>query len=927
MNSTDLPNGLIVGLATFDQSVDRLSGGSGVQTINDGATDNVNIVEDGFLAGSITMAAPGTTSINTLRQGAANGEAIVSIGGGNTLRLTSGGVLLPDGSGALTFDATGTLTAGDGEDTAGTLFLQSQDADTNPLTSQFLTVGAVIADNGAGAVDVRTTGPGFTLFTGANTFSGETLVGSGTLAIGDGGTAGTLGTGGAKVEASAILAFNRSDALGVSGAVVGSGLVVQNGTGTTTLNTAAPANALNYVAVRGTIATGADNAINTTGTFTFGSSDTLTETSTLDLTNGDATIGGLLVQTNTTSVNSLIIGAGKTLTVNGGVLVGVDINDSDTMLTATGGGSLVVNSTGEGFRLGGATGGTNENAVEVDLSGLSNFTGDLGAGSLRIGDANTATGGNASTLKLATNNTITAGQIEVGQGSGAAVVHTLQLGSGTNILNADLISVGSAFDNIRSGGEMIFDVADTTGTVKIRGSDGTTRTAFNMLNTTGNTGNSTTSTVDFSGHTADVLISTLVMSQRTRNSGNATSTFSFDQGTLDVSSLTMASRSNNTATQTSTGDATATLNLGGGTSTIGVIDMAINSSNGGAVAADINVTGGDVTIGTGSGTAINMANAEATHTVTSTIDLTGGTTTVTGNIIRTGGAGTENATITIGDGTGTTTGVLDMSGNSIGTVTETIALVAESGTLRNLGELNGGGVLDKTTTGTLLLDTANTYSGGTTVSAGTLLVNNTLGSGTGTGSVTVASGATLGGSGTISGPTSILGSHSPGNSPGVQAFGSDLTYTGGASTLVWELAGNTSTTSTPGDRGLLFDGLDVGGNLDFAGATAATLTFNSSGSTVDWSDALWGSNQEWLVYDVGGTTNNFGNLSLTNENWLDSNGLSFNGAFIGSAFGFTQSGENVFLSYTAGTVVPEPSRLVLLALGVLGVFFRRRRRD
>lgn len=917
-------------LTTFDQTVNRLGAGN---TIADGAADNVTIVEAGA-SGAISMATPGVTTINTLLQSAdgsavdgPNGPAVVDIGAGNTLRIASGGVLLPDGSSSLTFNPTGTLTAGTGA--GGTLFLQSQDTDTNLLTSQKLTVGTVIADD-VGVVDVRTTGPGMTVFTGANTYTGETFVGSGILAVGavDGtGTSGTLGGGATTVEGSAILAFNRADVgLVVTSPLKGAGTVVQYGLGTTTLSGVASESELEYVAVRGTLATGADNAINTTGTLTFGETAGTTETATVDLTNGSATVGGLLVQTNTTTANSLIIGAGKTLTVNGGVLVGVDVNASDTVLNATGGGSLIVNSGGANFAIGGAIGNTNENTAIVDLTGLDNFTANLGAGILRVGDVpNTATGSNASTLRLATNNTINAGTIDVGQGSGAAVVHTLQLGSGTNTINADLINVGSAFDNIRSGGDLLFAGSDTTGAVTIRGSDGITRAAMNVLNTAGGTTNSVTSSVDFSGHTADVLISTLVMAQRSSNNGSATATFSFDQGTLDVAALTMASRTGGGNSGTV---AQATLNLGDSvaagtpTTTIGTIDMGINTANDADVFADINVTGGNVAIGSGSGTAINMANANAGLTVDSNINLTGGTTTVTGNIIRTGGAGTENATITIGDGTGATTGVLDMSGNSIGTATETIGFVAESGTLRNLGELNGGGVLDKTTTGTLLLDTANTYSGGTTVSAGTLLVNNTLGSGTGTGSVTVASGATLGGSGIISGPTNILGGHSPGNSPGIQDFGSDLTYSGGASTLLWELIANTA---TPGDRGTLFDGLNVGGNLDFAGATAATLTFNSAGSTVDWSDALWGSDQEWLVYQVTGTTSNDSNLGVTTENWLDSNGLGFNGAFIGSTFGFSLTGNNVFLNYNVGTVVPEPSRMVLLTLGVLGVFFRRRR--
>ena len=53
----------------------------------------------------------------------------------------------------------------------------------------------------------------------------------------------------------------------------------------------------------------------------------------------------------------------------------------------------------------------------------------------------------------------------------------------------------------------------------------------------------------------------------------------------------------------------------------------------------------------------------------------------------------------------------------------------ESGTLENVSEINGGSgfansVLVKTTTGTLILDGTNTYSGGTTVADGTLILTN-----------------------------------------------------------------------------------------------------------------------------------------------------------------------------------------------------------
>jgi autotransporter-associated beta strand protein len=78
-----------------------------------------------------------------------------------------------------------------------------------------------------------------------------------------------------------------------------------------------------------------------------------------------------------------------------------------------------------------------------------------------------------------------------------------------------------------------------------------------------------------------------------------------------------------------------------------------------------------------------------------------------------------------------------------------------SGIIQDGGSSGGRhGSLTKIGTGSLTLNGANGYTGGTTVSAGTLQVTNTTGSATGTGTVVVAAG-TLGGQGTISGAVTI----------------------------------------------------------------------------------------------------------------------------------------------------------------------------
>lgn len=224
-----------------------------------------------------------------------------------------------------------------------------------------------------------------------------------------------------------------------------------------------------------------------------------------------------------------------------------------------------------------------------------------------------------------------------------------------------------------------------------------------------------------------------------------------------------------------------------------------------------------------------------------------------------------------------------------------------------------------------ITSTGNNYTGTVDVEQGTLLVDGSL---TTVSSITVDTGASLGGSGTIGAPTTISGIHAPGSSPGIQTFEDDLTYSGGASEVQWELIGNTITNAANPNAN--FDTVEItsGGNLDFAGATAFDLVFNDADSSVDWTNSFWLSSYlgtgGWLLYDVDGTTTGFGNLSLNVENWQDSLGQNFNSVLALSSFSLHQDGDDVYLNYTY--VIPEPASLMLLAAGVTCIGLRRRRR-
>jgi hypothetical protein len=292
---------------------------------------------------------------------------------------------------------------------------------------------------------------------------------------------------------------------------------------------------------------------------------------------------------------------------------------------------------------------------------------------------------------------------------------------------------------------------------------------------------------------------------------------------------------------------------------------------------------------------------------------------------------------TVAGGTGTAAGytlhtftakgasALDLSGLDLST---------RLGAVEN-GVISGSGDLTFTGPGTLTLNATNTYSGITRVNAGTLALGSSGSIGTSAG-VSLASGArfnvstvsggfnlgatqTLSGGGTIAGNTTISGTHTPGFSPGVQTFENNLSYTAGSS-VVWELIDD----SLAG-RGTNYDGIDVGGNLSFSGATTLTLDFDLAGSAVDWSDSLWSSNitgnTGWKIYAVTGTISGFQNLQLASINWLDGQGDAFKSARPDASFSLFQGTDGIYLNYSA---VPEPSAALLGGLGMLALLRRRR---
>ena len=314
-------------------------------------------------------------------------------------------------------------------------------------------------------------------------------------------------------------------------------------------------------------------------------------------------------------------------------------------------------------------------------------------------------------------------------------------------------------------------------------------------------------------------------------------------------------------------------------------------------------TNGTVKLGNAANIGILQWLGAAAETTDKVFDLAG---TTGGGIINASGTGLFRITQNLStSGSGAKT--LTLSGSGTGEFAGVIGNSAGDNT-----------ALTQSGTGAWTLSGANTYTGATTVSSGFLIVNGNQSAATGV--FDVASGATLGGSGTIGGATTISGSHSPGNSPGIQTFNNGLTYNSG-STFVWELTASTST-----GRGTTFDGVNVTGALSINSGAISDLVFNAAGSSVNWSEAFWASNQQWLVFDNSSTPTVSANVFDTINVGFDSVSQDLSVVRAGSSFSWETINDDVYLNYT----VPEPSTYALFSLAGAAlagrILVRRRRR-
>lgn len=624
-NTWSLGGGNWKGGATYSDSLfvtfdDSLSGSSSVDLSGTLSPKGVTVNN-----GSVTYTFSGTGKIGgtggIAKQGAA-GTLIVANSGGNdftggvninegTVQVGNGGT---DGSlgsgpianlGTLALNRSDSFTlsntvSGDGAITkagsgAATVPVSGNSAGAVTVNGGTLLLGPAAVSKftgditGSGAFGVN--GGGRLILSGYNnTYSGGTMISSGTLQFGD-----EFGSG--QLPAAGNLTDNGTLATTISGTLAnnisGSGGVSVISNATVTLSGANTYFGPTKV-FGGSVSGDAANFSPNSALILGDQSGNLGVNGSASFNSGNPVIAGLAAGGNSFTADALQLnGGGQTLTINGNVSVGaVAPAGAPVLLQPSGSGvTLAIHTNGGVFQIGlGATGsGINPDNVFVDFSGIDNFIADLGTnGALNMGtlDGNPGPTSGATVVNqfylAAVSNVITAGSINIGAG-GRQLVPELQLGDGTNILNVNTFTAGSGG---RDGSYVHFH--SPSGGLMLRGNDGISPATFHVgVNPGTGTGASITNTVDFTGHPVDLLIGNLVMGDY-NNGGVYQCAFSFDTGVLNAQSTSLSVIRNNNGNAAVSG---STLNIGGGTALLGAVNLTASAAYG-----QLNINNAEVTV-------------------------------------------------------------------------------------------------------------------------------------------------------------------------------------------------------------------------------------------------------------------------------------------------------------------------------------------
>lgn len=669
-----------------------------------------------------------------------------------------------------------------------------------------------------------------------------------------------------------------------------------------------------FVGVAGTgLVTFGDNTAGTQPSFSFNRADVgvdATGNGTLTILNGSYSgNGGLVVATNAGSTGAVVIGDG---TVNSNPVVNITNGNTETANSGTG--SITINSgiynqTGSNFIVGqgGASDATlNVTGGELNVSNSFRIS-NTGKGVVNLsGGVINAMG----TLDLGNNGNNEGGTLNISGDGVLNALGALIIGNNASFANPSTVSV--------TGGDI-----NVTGTTTVansgEGSLSITGVAFGESHQFADiniaSGNNSVSvgtlTVNLPNAT-DVVDASVI-----RVGNNGKGTMDLIEGTVNATAVSVAATANSSVANGRTsvltiGDGISsnpTLNVSGGNTDVSFAGAGVVTVKSGT----FNQNSNNIIVGQNGG-------SDATFNVEG-----GAVTTHAGGFIRIGNNDNAAGAVNVSGGT-VNTGFLDFGGNSSGA--NTTGSYTQTGGSVTTGSFNiTSGANDVAVSdGTLLVNGSMTFDDDAAGTGGT--INFTGGSVTTTGNLQFRSGFTdlsIGGTADVN-----VGGNLLFDAGGSALNSNQFLVTGSTSTI--DVTGDFTMTGTnAGERVLNFvamtpsitpvSAINVSGTVTLGG----TLALTGFDSLSDWTTIFGGNTGSVTLINslgasgVGGDPFFQSNGSVWGEGVAWQEDPQWTLSYMGG------TGNDVVLNYTA-IVVPEPSRMVLLALGVLGIAMRRRRK-